>query len=206
MTNRDDDDVVLQDDDDIVILQEVKRASTPRRFIQTTLDRTWEWPFDSGDKQEPLLPMRSSTPKKKRSALEKTWEWLSDSDEEQETAAGAPPPPERRLSLSDSIFNESFEQLKRPEKPKGEMVVRKKVERQKLSGQTCKCCEKYFDGLGLNPEERQKRVNQVSRHRSNIVRPKTPEHFWDTDLPSTQEMIARGYWKQTWKTDKKESK
>lgn len=42
--------------------------------------------------------------------------------------------------------------LKRPEKPKGEIKVRKKAERRKLPGHTCKDCEKvnYCESFASN--------------------------------------------------------
>jgi len=103
------------------------------------------------------------------------------------------------LTLDDSIFNDSFDELKLPEKPKGEVVVRKKDERRKLHGHECGCCKKYYDALDLNPEERAKRVNEVSRHRTTyrpLKRAKTPEHFWEIDFPDTQEALRRGYFKR----------
>ncbi|XP_072854945.2 DNA endonuclease RBBP8 isoform X2 [Pogona vitticeps] len=73
-------------------------------------------------------------------------------------------------------------------------VVRKKEERRKLPGHTCKECEVYYADF---PEaEREKKVATCSRHRSRYVPPATPEHFWEVGFPSTQMCIERGYIKE----------
>ncbi|XP_035268634.1 DNA endonuclease RBBP8 [Anguilla anguilla] len=70
-------------------------------------------------------------------------------------------------------------------------VVRKKEERKKLKGHTCKECEIYYADL---PEsERQKKLSACSRHRFRYIPPSTPEHFWEVGFPSTQTCVQRGY-------------
>ncbi|KAM3860309.1 DNA endonuclease RBBP8 [Diretmus argenteus] len=70
-------------------------------------------------------------------------------------------------------------------------VVRKKDERRKLKGSTCKECEIYYEHL---PEdERQKKLSACSRHRFRYIPPCTPENFWEVGFPSTQTCIERGY-------------
>ncbi|KAG2219104.1 hypothetical protein INT45_005835 [Circinella minor] len=73
-------------------------------------------------------------------------------------------------------------------------AVRKKEERKKLTGTTCKCCADYYyaagnlpgpDGTIITPEER---IQQCSRHRSRFKRPKTPPGFWNLDFISTQDV------------------
>ncbi|XP_068438199.1 DNA endonuclease RBBP8 [Clinocottus analis] len=70
-------------------------------------------------------------------------------------------------------------------------VVRKKDERRKLKGTTCKECEIYYAHL---PEEaKQKKLSACSRHRYLYIPPCTPENFWEVGFPSTQTCIERGY-------------
>ncbi|KAM9712985.1 DNA endonuclease RBBP8 isoform 2-T2 [Menidia menidia] len=70
-------------------------------------------------------------------------------------------------------------------------VVRKKDERRKLKGTTCKECEVYYAHL---PEgEKQKKLSACSRHRFLYIPPCTPENFWEVGFPSTQTCIDRGY-------------
>lgn len=72
-------------------------------------------------------------------------------------------------------------------------VVRTKAARKQLDGFTCKECQDYYGGKNLSAEELKKRLKNCSRHRSKFSPPKSPEHFWDTDFPSTKECIRRGY-------------
>uniref|UniRef100_A0A8B9H854 DNA endonuclease RBBP8 n=1 Tax=Astyanax mexicanus TaxID=7994 RepID=A0A8B9H854_ASTMX len=70
-------------------------------------------------------------------------------------------------------------------------VVRKKDERRKLHGHTCKECEIYYADL---PEaERRKKLSSCSRHRFRYIPPSTPENFWEVGFPSTQTCKERGY-------------
>ncbi|XP_013769229.1 DNA endonuclease RBBP8 isoform X2 [Pundamilia nyererei] len=73
-------------------------------------------------------------------------------------------------------------------------VVRKKDERRKLKGTTCKECEIYY--THLPEEEKQKKLSACSRHRFLYVPPCTPENFWEVGFPSTQTCIERGYIKE----------
>ncbi|XP_074549040.1 DNA endonuclease RBBP8 isoform X2 [Halichoeres trimaculatus] len=70
-------------------------------------------------------------------------------------------------------------------------VIRKKEERRKLKGTTCKECEVYY--AHLPEEERQKKLSSCSRHRFLYIPPCTPENFWEVGFPSTQTCIDRGY-------------
>ncbi|KAM4533385.1 DNA endonuclease RBBP8 isoform 2-T2 [Odontesthes bonariensis] len=73
-------------------------------------------------------------------------------------------------------------------------VVRKKDERRKLKGTTCKECEVYY--AHLPEEEKQKKLSACSRHRFLYIPPSTPENFWEVGFPSTQTCIERGYIKE----------
>ncbi|XP_030623507.1 DNA endonuclease RBBP8 [Chanos chanos] len=78
-------------------------------------------------------------------------------------------------------------------------VVRKRDERRKLKGHTCKECEIYYADL---PEaERQKKLSACSRHRFHYIPPSTPENFWEVGFPSTQTCVERGYIKEDDQTD-----
>ncbi|XP_028288521.1 DNA endonuclease RBBP8 isoform X2 [Parambassis ranga] len=70
-------------------------------------------------------------------------------------------------------------------------VIRKKDERRKLKGTTCKECEVYY--AHLPEEEKQKKLSACSRHRFLYIPPSTPENFWEVGFPSTQTCIDRGY-------------
>ncbi|XP_044196107.1 DNA endonuclease RBBP8 isoform X2 [Thunnus albacares] len=74
------------------------------------------------------------------------------------------------------------------------VVVRKKDERRKLKGTTCKECEVYY--AHLPEEEKQKKLSECSRHRFLYIPPSTPENFWEVGFPSTQTCIERGYIKE----------
>ncbi|XP_059265326.1 DNA endonuclease RBBP8 isoform X3 [Mustela nigripes] len=73
-------------------------------------------------------------------------------------------------------------------------VVRKKEERRKLLGHTCKECEIYY--ADIPAEEREKKLASCSRHRFRYIPPNTPENFWEVGFPSTQTCMERGYIKE----------
>ncbi|XP_004684043.1 PREDICTED: DNA endonuclease RBBP8 [Condylura cristata] len=73
-------------------------------------------------------------------------------------------------------------------------VVRKKEERRKLLGHTCKECEIYY--ADIPGEEREKKLASCSRHRFRHIPPSTPENFWEVGFPSTQTCMERGYIKE----------
>ncbi|XP_049756451.1 DNA endonuclease RBBP8 isoform X2 [Elephas maximus indicus] len=73
-------------------------------------------------------------------------------------------------------------------------VVRKKEERRKLLGHTCKECEIYY--ADIPAEEREKKLASCSRHRFRYIPPSTPENFWEVGFPSTQTCMERGYIKE----------
>lgn len=54
-------------------------------------------------------------------------------------------------------------------------VVRKKEERRKLLGHTCKKCEIYY--ADFQAEEREKKSAYCSKHRFHYISPNTPETF-----------------------------
>nr|XP_026651474.1 DNA endonuclease RBBP8 isoform X2 [Zonotrichia albicollis] len=73
-------------------------------------------------------------------------------------------------------------------------VIRKKDERRKLLGHTCKECEIYY--ADIPEEEREKKLASCSRHRFRYIPPNTPENFWEVGFPSTQTCVERGYIKE----------
>lgn len=73
-------------------------------------------------------------------------------------------------------------------------VVRKKEERRKMLGHTCKECEIYY--ADIPAEEREKKLASCSRHRFRYIPPNTPENFWEVGFPSTQTCMERGYIKE----------
>ncbi|NXX87701.1 CTIP endonuclease, partial [Centropus bengalensis] len=73
-------------------------------------------------------------------------------------------------------------------------VIRKKEERRKLPGHTCKECEIYY--ADIPEEERERKLASCSRHRFRYIPPNTPENFWEVGFPSTQTCVERGYIKE----------
>ncbi|KAL3989275.1 DNA repair protein endonuclease SAE2/CtIP C-terminus family protein [Acanthocheilonema viteae] len=71
-------------------------------------------------------------------------------------------------------------------------VRRKKAERRLLYGFDCRCCADYYEALGLNQDERNKRIDQVSRHRDIEREPSTPEYYWEIGMPNREEQRRRG--------------
>ncbi|VDN00705.1 unnamed protein product [Thelazia callipaeda] len=71
-------------------------------------------------------------------------------------------------------------------------VRRKKSERQLLHGFDCPCCTDYYEALGLDEDERNKRIDQVSKHRDAVKEPTTPEHYWEVNMPNREEQRRRG--------------
>lgn len=71
-------------------------------------------------------------------------------------------------------------------------VRRKKAERRLLHGFDCRCCEEYYEALGLNHDERNKRIDQVSKHRDVAKEPSTPEYYWEIGMPNIEERHRRG--------------
>ncbi|GMR53484.1 hypothetical protein PMAYCL1PPCAC_23679 [Pristionchus mayeri] len=72
-------------------------------------------------------------------------------------------------------------------------VIRVKGDRALMHGHDCPCCREYYDALGLEGQERERRVDKVSRHRF-VTRPmpQTPPFYWDIDFPSEDEQRRRG--------------
>ncbi|VDM12724.1 unnamed protein product [Wuchereria bancrofti] len=71
-------------------------------------------------------------------------------------------------------------------------VRRKKAERRLLHGYDCSCCADYYEALGLNHDERNKRIDQVSKHRNIEREPSTPEYYWEIRMPNREEQRRRG--------------
>lgn len=57
--------------------------------------------------------------------------------------------------------------------------IRKKNERETLKGYACKCCQPFYDALGLTNSQKKELIQHVSRHRSNHTPPSTPPGYWD---------------------------
>lgn len=99
----------------------------------------------------------------------------------------------QNIEINKSSSNEEFgEDDGSPLRVRGP-VVRKKAERKQLNGYSCSECAQYYSSFNLTEEELKKKLKDCSRHRDYHSPPKTPEHYWDTDFPSTQECIERGY-------------
>ncbi|XP_076826374.1 DNA endonuclease RBBP8 isoform X2 [Brachyhypopomus gauderio] len=114
--------------------------------------------------------------------------------------------PEQDEQMEDAgLMEEDFDRpsTKAGEGPTGDVteksvacveVVRKRDDRRKLQGHTCKECEIYYADLPV--AERQKKLSSCSRHRYRYIPPSTPENFWEVGFPSTQTCVERGYIKE----------
>lgn len=85
--------------------------------------------------------------------------------------------------------------------------VRKKDERMKLNGYSCKSCREYYVSTGLNEQEIQERLKNSSRHRHKCPPPPaTPTHFW-SDFIETPDvhnsMYIPGKAQQRFRNDKR---
>ncbi|KAI8611363.1 hypothetical protein BC830DRAFT_661694 [Chytriomyces sp. MP71] len=77
-------------------------------------------------------------------------------------------------------------------------VVRDKLERRKLHGSTCPCCNEFYQAVGHvppildlgqpEPKVKNAHMNRVSRHRAQFVPQDTPDGFWDVGFPSTAKL------------------
>lgn len=89
-----------------------------------------------------------------------------------------------KASLDDSFENIPWSSDDSPSPPykyqRG--PVRKKRLRAKLPGQTCPCCEKFYEGY--DEAERQKMIDAFSKHRDKWPRPKSPQGIWNFDFPT----------------------
>ncbi|CAL8137508.1 unnamed protein product [Orchesella dallaii] len=77
-----------------------------------------------------------------------------------------------------------------------EETIRKKIDRGRLNGWTCSDCEEYYNLLEstISKEEIDRLKNNCSRHRSiSHNTNNVPEGFWETTVPSTQDLYAKGY-------------
>lgn len=82
--------------------------------------------------------------------------------------------------------------------------IRKKADRAKLQGVACAASKAYFDALGLSPESKERRINEVSRVRVVAQRmPSTPENYWEVGFPSESEQRRRGLIKEVHVRNKK---
>lgn len=91
-----------------------------------------------------------------------------------------------RSTISDSCETPSYKYVS---------VVRNKADRAKLKGHDCEQCNHFIQqlrgALWKTEEERQKLINQYSRHRHLHSPPKTPPDFWEVDfLDVTQDQNA----------------
>ncbi|KAK2501884.1 hypothetical protein MC885_019130 [Smutsia gigantea] len=68
-------------------------------------------------------------------------------------------------------------------------VVRKKEDRRKLLGHTCKECEIYYADI---PAEEREKLASCSRHWFRYIPPNTPENFWEVGFPPMQTCMERG--------------
>ena len=65
--------------------------------------------------------------------------------------------------------------------------VRKKQDRAKLPGHSCKQCEAFLAAAckGLSKEDQDFLRDKCSRHRAHFKPPKTPPGFWDLSFPDS---------------------
>lgn len=125
----------------------------------------------------------------------KTWQCWSDEEDEEEVVVQF----ETTIKTEhhQAIENESPEPKAKKLKITYDDIaligpVRKKSERKQLEAFDCLECEAYFGSLNMTDEERRLRLKNCSRHRGATARPSTPEGFWETEIPTTPEAIAKG--------------
>lgn len=70
-------------------------------------------------------------------------------------------------------------------------VVRKKAERKQINAHNCYECYNYYKKLNLTDEEIEQKMQNCSRHRAIVAPTKEPDHFWDLDFPSEEEIKKR---------------
>nr|CAB3265459.1 DNA endonuclease RBBP8 [Phallusia mammillata] len=90
--------------------------------------------------------------------------------------------------------DDSFNVVPKKKKEAGfkfQSVVRKRDDREKLEAKSCPQCEAYYSDLP--PDERERALKDICRHRHEYVPPSSPEHFWEIGIPSTAECRRRGY-------------
>lgn len=139
---------------------------------------------------EELIQLRANVAKQ---------EIQSQPESEDLLACIAQPSPDKRTNEISS-----FDQVIQPNENAGlnykykDGPVRKRIDRQRLKGFECQDCAKYYEDMGLSDSEKQRRMQQCSRHRAtHAPAPCTPEHFWDLEFPETPVCKARGYIKET---------
>ncbi len=70
---------------------------------------------------------------------------------------------------------------------------RSKEDRQKLSGFSCKDCEKYYADANLNDEQLQEAIQKCSRHRAAIAPPSdSPQEMWKLEIDDLQNKTQVG--------------
>lgn len=94
-----------------------------------------------------------------------------------------------------------------PKRPANEVAfldqpVRKKLDRARLLAFECDQCRDYYATFELTEEELEVKLKECSRHRAKAAPSKSPEHFWEVDMPSTPECERRGYFKDKAKQSK----
>lgn len=77
--------------------------------------------------------------------------------------------------------NVNFKFRLRPEK--------RKEKRKGLIGSDCSTCQKYYEGLNISMEDKQKRIQNCSKHKDKYIRSLTPENFWSIEFPEHNEEI-----------------
>ena len=92
-------------------------------------------------------------------------------------------------SLKDALPHDSFNDYATPEISKenarklANVPVKKKEDREKLVGFSCKDCEKFYAEANLNDEQLQDVIQRCSRHRATIAPPpSSPEEMWHLDI------------------------
>ncbi|XP_059170173.1 uncharacterized protein LOC131951785 isoform X2 [Physella acuta] len=100
---------------------------------------------------------------------------------------------EVKTELQIDWFNDSFDRVPKQESLEfaHAQVVRKKSERDKLDGFSCKQCYQYYKNSGLSDEALKVKMKECSRHRDRYRAPETPEHFWSLGFPDTADIVER---------------
>ncbi|XP_058689538.1 DNA endonuclease RBBP8 [Poecile atricapillus] len=172
---------------DSVLLKMKNQESSPRGEITDMFDRTTHEDYES------CLPEDSLSACDEKETLH---------DEEQDKEIAASKKLKEHEDKQDKAKQKAFVEpyFKSDERKNTVLdfphieVIRKKEERRKLLGHTCKECEIYY--ADIPEEEREKKLASCSRHRFRYIPPNTPENFWEVGFPSTQTCVERGYIKE----------
>uniref|UniRef100_A0A0N4ZJ79 SAE2 domain-containing protein n=1 Tax=Parastrongyloides trichosuri TaxID=131310 RepID=A0A0N4ZJ79_PARTI len=86
-----------------------------------------------------------------------------------------------------------LKKYKEVDETKETKAIRNKACRSTMQGHSCDCCKDYYNALNLSTPEKEKRINEVSRHRGIYFKcDKTPEGYWDKNFLTKSAQKRKG--------------